>query len=215
MNWLAPSMRSPSGIKGWFAMKVMERLNATSERTGIERLQILPGHVVCEIGAGHGFGLRHIVDHYAPSRVVCVEISEDFRASLQAVKSDLEQQKSAAGGEGDALPSVEIFDCDARDMAAFLDDGSVDRVFAMNVVYFLEPLEVYLREIYRVLRGSGGVVVFGCKFHRIQDAPHPFVNTEEDRIVELMTAAGLDVTSTRVDVGDPTCHYVELKGVKQ
>ena len=28
---------------------------------------------------------------------------------------------------------------------SFLEDGSVDRILGMNVIYFLNPLDVYLR----------------------------------------------------------------------
>ena len=41
---IAPQMRAPQGgITGWLAMKVMEKVNPTSTRDGIERLDISSG----------------------------------------------------------------------------------------------------------------------------------------------------------------------------
>mmetsp|Transcript_3474 Transcript_3474/g.7542 ORF Transcript_3474/g.7542 Transcript_3474/m.7542 type:complete len:227 (+) Transcript_3474:98-778(+) len=215
LDILSPQMRAPKEgtLSGWFAMKLMERANQETTRHVVERLQLQPSHTYVELGAGHGSGLRAAVvgGTAPPKRVVGVEISDAFRNKLEQVKEELDQTVSTS----DHSCSIEIFGQDAKDMTSFLADGSVDRMLGVNVVYFLDPLEEYMQEIHRVLAPNGGTVVFGCKFGAIKDSPYPFVNKEEAPIVEKMEAAGFDVTSNKIDLGNDMYNYVELKGIKR
>ena len=86
-----------------------------------------------------------------------------------------------------------------------LENESIDKVLAVNVIYFLDPLDSYLREILRVLK-PGGRVMFGCKF-QIWEKPffHPlgyfatrgpaFVNRTKEALLEAMARVGFDNVS--------------------
>lgn len=137
-----------------------------------------------------------------PKRIVAVELSEPFRAKLNAVKQEL--------GNDD---SIEIYGEDAKNMD-YLESESVDKMFAMNVVYFLDPLDVYLKEIHRVLKPNG-TLVFGGKFDYVKDASTPFVNTDQNLIENSMKDYGFDVSSTEVELGKPMYSYTEIKGIKR
>jgi SAM-dependent methyltransferase len=193
-------MRAPQGgFQGWLAMRVMAVANRPSIAEGIKRLNLESTDTFVELGAGHGEGLKCLEQTTVPKRVVCVEISSDFRAELEKVKGQV--------SFGDR---VEIYPDDCKHMP-FLEDNSVDKMFAMNVVYFLDPLQDYLSEIYRVLR-PGGVIVFGCKFALL---PHDdiFVNTKEEVIVEKMVEAGFKVETAMVDKGG--AKHTEITGRKE
>jgi ubiquinone/menaquinone biosynthesis C-methylase UbiE len=211
VSMIAPQMRAPGpGLTGFVAEKLMEYGNPPSIRKGIERLHIQESdRVIVELGSGHGIGIREICSitkstHHGPRpRVVAVEISDRFRAKLQ--------QLQVALGDG----AFELYDADAKNMP-FLADNSVDKMFAMNVVYFLDPLAEYLKEIYRVLKPNGaGTVVFGCKFGALKDAAPPFVNTDSGLIIDAMTAAGFAVSTEAIELESPIYSYVEIKGTKQ
>lgn len=212
LSWITPEMRSPSGgLSGWMAMKIMERINPPSISEGIKRQNLQPTDVFVELGAGHGYGLYEVCASHKPDefpqRIVCVEISPEFRTKLTQVKQELQTKVDSE------LP-IEIHGADAKDMSEFLSDESVHKIFAMNVVYFLDPLPEYLKEIHRVL-AKEGKVTFGCKFPAVADNKPPFFNTKEKAIVNMMQEAGFDVTSTFVKVsGDPLSDYTELTGVK-
>jgi SAM-dependent methyltransferase len=212
---LATNMRAPgNGFKGWLAMKLMQRINQRSIETGIQRLQLQPEDTFVELGAGHGVGIRKA--HAAkPNRIVGVEISEAFRSKLNKVKQDLEKQGTKTDEQHQQCTLIEIYAQDAKDMSFFLEDNSVDKMFGMNVVYFLDPLGEYLKEIQRVLK-PGGVIVFGGKFGAMEDSDirPPFINTKLEPILEAMKAAGFKVSATFIDLGDKPVSYTEIKGVK-
>mmetsp|Transcript_15096 Transcript_15096/g.19260 ORF Transcript_15096/g.19260 Transcript_15096/m.19260 type:complete len:104 (-) Transcript_15096:294-605(-) len=79
-------MRAPTGgVSGWLAMKIMET-NASSTREAIRRLELNQNDTFVELGTGHGESLRRIAEMDSvsiPKRIVCVEISSNFRNELQ------------------------------------------------------------------------------------------------------------------------------------
>mmetsp|Transcript_2759 Transcript_2759/g.4006 ORF Transcript_2759/g.4006 Transcript_2759/m.4006 type:complete len:230 (-) Transcript_2759:101-790(-) len=219
---LENSFRSPSGLTGWFTRSVMSKVNPISIQEGIKRLDLKETDVFVEIGAGSGVGLRSIVsnkndndnNNNIPSRIVCIEISQDFRRELKQTKKEiLPLLKDDNDNNNDNNDIVEIYSDDCKSMP-FLKDNSVDKMFAMNVVYFLDPLDEYTKEICRVLK-PGGMVVFGCKFQKVPQDSNVFVNVDEDAIVGTMKQGGLAVTSAFVDLGDDDANYTELKGIKK
>lgn len=209
LSTISPHMRSPHGGFGSFiAMKIMGRFNPPSIREAIRRLDLQPHNTFVELGAGHGAGLREIAElkHGPPKRIVCVEISKYFRQELQKTIEELPSEISS---------KVEIHGEDCRTMP-YLDDASVDQIFGMNVVYFLDPLPEYLREMKRALK-PGGKLVWGCKFGNLPRDNAVFVNVSKSAIVDAMEKAEFEVSTTKVavDGGDPKKDYIEVKGVKR
>lgn len=209
-------MRSPeSGPKGFLAMALMKRFNAQSTREGIRRLQLKNSDTYVEIGAGNGDGLialLNLSNHQSstkstmPKRVVLIEISKRFRNELHKII-----QKSNAD-----TSHIEIHSKDCIEMP-YLNDNSVDKIFGMNVVYFLHPLEAYLQEMKRVLK-PGGKIVFGCKFGSVpkQGATVEFVNVNRNEICNALSREGFDVSTEKVVVDEDieTSNYIEIVGVK-
>lgn len=146
----------------------------------------------------------------APSRIVLVEISDDFRKELTRVVQD---EIVLIQDENDKT-IIEIYGNDCKDMI-FLEDSSVDKIFAMNVIYFLDPLADYLKELHRVIK-PGGVLVWGCKFKLIPTDSRVFINVDEESILEAMEVAGFKTSSEFVEVSAQkhASNYVEIKGIK-
>ena len=206
IHTLVANMRSPNqGIAGFLTMTLMERSNPPTILDAVKRLAPVDGDVVLEVGAGHGVGIRALMDTKRRLDIWAVEISPAFREKLR---------------ETTALPADRIVDADARSLS-FLADGSVDKVMAINVVYFLDPLADYLRELHRVLK-PGGRLLFGCKWKAAQalgmlGPAGPFKNKDQATVVEAMQAAGFEVTAVDVDLrtGDPRHNYAALEGVRR
>lgn len=84
-------------------------------------------------------------------------------------------------------------------------------MFAMNVVYFLDPLEEYLKEFCRVLK-PGGTITLGCKFGPLVKTDE-FINVEQEPIVTAMEQAGLRVDVKVVNPEQPN-NWTSIKGTK-
>lgn len=133
-----------------------------------------------------------------PARLVAVEISEQFRNDLVKL----------------SLPvKLELHGSDARDMSAFLPDDSVDRLLAVNVVYFLDPLPLYVKEIKRVMK-PGGRAILACKRTATLGHPDVFKNKDIKEIVRLFGDAGFTVTTEFFDLGGPALDYTSIDIVK-
>jgi len=199
---LAPHMRSPSGITGWFARKIMRSANPYSTKHAIQnRMNLKSSDVFVELGAGEGAGLLAILeDDYQkiPSQIHLVEISESMRGELERViREDLPPSAEKT--------DIRVYGEDCRSMH-YLQDNSVDKIFAMNVVYFLDPLPEYLNEIHRVLKPQTGEIVWGCKFDKVPKDNEIFANVEEEKVVKMMEDAGFHVTSEKINmVPDQEC----------
>ena len=96
---------------------------------------------------------------------------------------------------------------------SFVSDASVDRVLGMNVIYFLDPLDIYLREVHRILK-PGGFVVWGCKEPAKQGDPKVFVNTDWDKCLGSMEAAGFRAEKGSVRL-EGMASYTPLIGKKE
>lgn len=190
---------------GWLAMRFMGKHNLGPTRTGIQRLKLSGEHdVFVELGAGHGYGLQEVAsdETKVPKRIVNVEISPEFRKELETMKATLKP---------DIADRVEIHGDDCITMP-YLEDASVDRIFGMNVVYFLDPLAEYAQEFHRVLKPAVGSVTFGCHLNMLPENTKEFVNTEEEPIVKLLEEAGFSVEVERhLEPSD----WTEIKATKK
>ena len=195
--------RGLQGRLNYEVPRLMGKVNFPTIEDAVRRLGVADGECVVELGAGDGVGVRALA---AAGRkgldVWAVEISARFRATLLATT---------------ALSPSRVVDADAKAMP-FLASGSVDKVLAVNVVYFLDPLPVYLEELHRVLRPKTGVLLFACKFNlQVQPAVAPCVNVALAPVVAAMKEAGFEVSVEEVDLsglGNAKYSYIAVKGRK-
>lgn len=197
----AETLRSPGwGISALAGKLLMQKFNAESAVHAVEQLLAVDTGSTCvELGPGGGFGLQAILARH-PARVIGVEVSANFRAEL-------------AGRFADAIKRgvLEVRGEDAISMP-FLPTASVDRVFAMNVIYFLSPLDAYLAEIFRCLR-PGGLVIFGVKEMIKGNEPSVFVNQDWRMCIAAMKRAGFEAESGEVQL-EGAAAYTPLIGRK-
>ena len=138
----------------------------------------MSGASVIELGPGSGFATKVIVARGAAS-VTAIEPSRLFQ---QILSDDAEISAAVDIGVLKIIPGVAL-------SMPYVASSTVDAIFAMNVVYFLAPLDEYLKEIMRVLK-PGGVVIFGYKAGVVNGNKNHFVNTDITQIVSAMAAAG-------------------------
>jgi SAM-dependent methyltransferase len=105
------------GVSGRIAAKVMERMNAESEREAVRRLDPLQGSKVLVIGFGPGVGLEYLLEHPVdlvvgidPSQVMQDAAAARNRAAIKAGRLRLIKSTAAdldpATGPFDAAIAV-------------------------------------------------------------------------------------------------------------
>ena len=203
----ADQMRAPSGVcLSWMAMKVMASGGGKDSVDCVEKfLDLKEGMVVVEYGPGAGFATKAILSKGA-KKLDAFEISPAFRAKLAR-----DPVCSAAVAAG----TLAIHGKDAYSLP-FIAPDSVDRLLGINVVYFLDPLDVYLKEIARILK-PGGVVVMAVKpatmLAKIDPKATVYKNQDYAAIVKAMEAAGFEAS-----VGEPNLEggltYLPIIGKK-
>ena len=164
----------------------MSQGNELVSQDAAERLDIKTGECVLEVGPGNGHGIEKILS-YKPSTVLGIEISHSYRKSL---KDKFENQ------------NVVILDNDAKDLKNVVPDSSVDKLLAVNVVYFFEPLESYLKEFHRIIKQGGGGII-ACKFNGAANFDDSVaVNKNTDFVTSSFEEGGFSTSRIAVDLGN-------------
>ena len=196
---MAQNMRCPKHfILGYIAKRIMLFGNQKVIEDSVARLGISKDDVVIEIGSGNGQALLEI-EKKKPSKIYAVEISEDFRKVLYS------RFNSA---------KITIIGNDAANLASIVPDKSIDKALLINVIYFLDPLDIYLEELKRILKTSGVIIIAG-KFGLAQGFdPEIFKNTDIQKMMPSLEKH-FAVSSTYVDLGDESSKYHAIKLTKK
>jgi ubiquinone/menaquinone biosynthesis C-methylase UbiE len=180
----AKQMRSPETgtCMGWMAQKIMSSGSGVDSVDAVAALKLaVETPTIIELGPGAGYAMRSMISSFSPSRFYGIEISDAFRQGLSEDTEFAELiEKGVLSLHGD----------DAKDLN-FVPDNSVDLIFAHNVIYFLDPLDIYLNEAYRVLK-PGGQAFFGVKEMAKTLDQSIYINTDWGACLEAMKKAGFE-----------------------
>ena len=193
---MTENMRSPKTIGlAWVARTLMNYSNAQVSIDIVNRMKLKKTDNVLELGVGNGLAIKEIAK-ISRNNIIGVEISAEFRRNLLKMK----------------LPkNIVILENDAKDLSKEIPDGSIDKLLAINVIYFLKPIEEYILEFKRILK-KGGIGYLGCKFESIKNfdievAP----NKDERAIISTLSNLGFNVSSEFVDLGEDRSRYTLIK----
>lgn len=136
----------PSGLLGRIIASVMERETAETNRRAIELLEPQLGDSVLDVGCGNGASLNQIASMVGSGLAAGVDHSPVM--CRRALKNNMELitdgRVQIAHGQSDNLP---------------YESGFFDAVVSVHTLYFWNPAEPHLREIARVLRAGGKLVL--------------------------------------------------------
>lgn len=142
---IARQSRRPSGWLGEIVARVMSVETAAVNRSAVARLAPAPGEEILEIGCGHGRTLHTLLAHGA-TRVVGVDPSDVMvRLAAQRLRREIERG------------CAQIEHGEAARMS--FDDARFDAALAVHVIYFWPDADRELREIRRVLKPGGRVLL--------------------------------------------------------
>ena len=193
---MTENMRSPKTIGlAWVARTLMNYSNAQVSIDIVNRMKLKKTDNVLELGVGNGLAIKEIAK-ISRNNIIGVEISAEFRRNLLKMK----------------LPkNIVILENDAKDLSKEIPDGSIDKLLAINVIYFLKPIEEYILEFKRILK-KGGIGYLGCKFESIKNfdievAP----NRDEEAIISQLSNLGFNASSEFIDLGEDRSRYTLIK----
>ena len=197
---MTENMRSPKTIGlAWVARTLMNYSNAQVSIDIVNRMKLKKTDNVLELGVGNGLAIKEIAK-ISRNNIIGVEISAEFRRNLLKMK----------------LPkNIVILENDAKDLSNKVPDGSIDKLLAINVIYFLKPIEQYILEFKRILK-KGGIGYLGCKFEGIKNfdievAP----NRDERAIISQLLKFGFNASSDFIDLGEDRSRYTLIQFEKQ
>ena len=197
---MTENMRSPKTIGlAWVARTLMNYSNAQVSIDIVNRMKLKKTDNVLELGVGNGLAIKEIAK-ICENNIIGLEISAEFRRNLLKMK----------------LPkNIVILENDAKDLSNEIPNGSIDKLLAINVIYFLKPITEYILEFKRILK-KGGIGYLGCKFESIKNfdievAP----NRNEREIITQLSSVGFKVSSEFVDLGEDRSRYTFIRFEKQ
>lgn len=139
---MAAQLRQPSGM---LAKRVGERMNAANRflyHATWRALQLRDGMSVLEIGFGNGLFFPELAAKAKDLKLTGLDFSEAMMKEAKARNPELVKNGTLAlhFGSSDRMPFA---------------DGSFDRVYCINVVYFWEDPAAHLAEVKRILKPGG------------------------------------------------------------
>jgi len=139
---LGGQLRKPSGLTGQLAGRLMSLANSRSNKIAIEALAVRPSETVLELGVGPGCAVATLSTLAPYGQVVGLDHSSVMLAQTAHRNSHAIRNGRVHLVQGcfDALP---------------FKSGTVDKLLAVHVAYFMSPDTTELREAARVLRPGG------------------------------------------------------------
>jgi len=140
-------LRCPSGRLGRAVGHVLALVNRAPNRLSIEALDVGDGDTVLELGCGPGAAVAMLASRTPAARIVGIDLSPDM-ISLAGERNHRAVESGA----------IELYQ--ASFTALPLEAETVDRILAVNVVYFFPAGPAALKEAHRVLRPGGIMAIF-------------------------------------------------------
>lgn len=180
---LAQQLRKPSGE---YAEKVAESMNESNKfmtLNSIELLDIQDGEKVLEIGPGNGKYAEIVI---AKANGVSY-LGIDYSADMIKIANDINAQLLESGkarfieGTAEALP---------------VENNSIDKIFSVNTIYFMEDPGICFSEVKRVLKPGGTCCITFAAKSSMLNLPfvqYGFTMYEAEEIAFIIKESGLQI----------------------
>ena len=189
---LAKHLARPEGAIGQAVTASLNKSNAGGYAAALAKLDIRNGERVIEIGYGNGREIPRILSQAPAITYFGVDVSETMFADATEFNADAirQQRVKLMHGASSAIPA---------------QSKAFDKALALNTIYFWPDPVVDLRELRRVLRDDGRLVL-GALAPRSAVGravfQHGFRLYEEYELKQLLAEAGF--AQTRIDTINET-----------
>jgi ubiquinone/menaquinone biosynthesis C-methylase UbiE len=146
----------------------------------VKALNLKPGDVVADIGAGSGYFTRRLAPQVLPGGLVyAVDIDERM---LQYIHQEVEKRN---------LHNIVTVLSPAHD--PMLAPVSVDMIFICNTYHHFTNRQDYNKRLVRALKKGGRLVIVDYYKKDMPVGPPPAEKLTKDEVIRELTAAGLKV----------------------
>ena len=190
---MAENLRSPNTFFfSFIAKRLMLVGNQKVIEDSVKRLNIKSEDKILEVGSGNGQALIEILKKN-PKKIKVIEISPIFRNHL----------KNKFGKK------IEVYENDAKNLKGIINNSSINKILLINVIYFLNPLELYLKELKRILNKDGTIFIAG-KFEAVKTFDdNVFQNKKITELLKVLKKF-FKVSYEFVDLGDLNSRYYAI-----
>jgi ubiquinone/menaquinone biosynthesis C-methylase UbiE len=196
---IGQQFRHPTGRFGRVMGTVMTVINRRPNKLAIDALEIAPADIVLELGCGPGAAVKTMAA-LAPRGTV-----HGIDQSLVMLAQAEERNKAAI-----AAGRVSLHQCSFDGLP--LADASVDKILAVNVIYFWTDMPRILAELRRVLRPGGIIAIYATDAAAMRS--WKFASADTHRLFDAASLAGslqdgvfakddCSVMNVTVDMGVP------------
>jgi ubiquinone/menaquinone biosynthesis C-methylase UbiE len=146
---IAAQLRTPHGSLATETGRFMAKGNAGLYKELMKFYQPAERQTVLEVGPGNGAFIPQLISPASDISYTSVDLSEEMVRDATELNKELTEQGKA-----------EILQGDCRKLR-FENEG-FDHALSLNTIYFMDPLEVYLEELKRVMR-KGAMLYLGYR----------------------------------------------------
>jgi ubiquinone/menaquinone biosynthesis C-methylase UbiE len=189
---IARQASAPSGLFGRLLLRIMARGTTPLNLEVLDALRIADGDRVLEVGFGHGKTLATAAASTPTATFAGIDVSADaVRVASRRCRNEI-----AAGrmelqlGDARALPWA---------------DASFAKAFTVHTIYFWSDPIACLRELRRVVRPGGRLIVGFCERSPEVEAAFPpaiYHLYSGDEVIEMLRGAGFVAELRRADSAD-------------
>lgn len=143
---MASQLKHPAGEKGIETANMMHEVNSNMIRHSIQNLNISNGNIILELGHGNAGYVDFIFEKADHLKYYGLEMSELMFQEARKKNRNFVSQKQAFFSlyDGNVIP---------------FEKDYFDKMFTVNTIYFWQDPEMFLSEIYRVLKPKGTLCV--------------------------------------------------------
>jgi ubiquinone/menaquinone biosynthesis C-methylase UbiE len=185
-KFLAAQLRQPSGLFGKFFMgDFLNKGNEKINHLTVELLDVKPTDRVLDIGFGGGVTIEEMVKTIDTGKIYGVDFSQAMVA-----KAKQKFKKLIKSGK----VSIEFGDVSQLPFA----DKTFDKICTVNTIYFWNDTSVSFREIRRVMKKGGKLIISIRSADKMKDLPftkHNFKLYAPEDVKHLLVGAGFNNVS--------------------
>lgn len=156
----------------------------------IEALDLQPGQVVADIGAGTGFYLKMISTKVGMTgKVVAVDLSPSFVSFLRA------------RGKKEKINNLEVIQGSVT--STNLPENSIDKIFVVDTYHHFDNKDEMLRDFSTIIKPGGEVIIIDFDSHKKSDtwvAKHT-AQTQKD-VIDMVSKHFTFVKESKIGLSD-------------